>query len=83
MKVVKASVDLATWTLPVKCESCKSDLEVEAGDIKYRYQSDGYHYFCNCVLCNASMHFSEKQIPKIVQQDTIAKRAVKVSSAWD
>lgn len=83
MKIVKASVDLATWTLPTKCTTCASEIEIESKDLGYRYNSDSEHYFCNCILCNGYMTFHEKEIPKIVQRDIIDNRSVKTSSAWD
>lgn len=83
MKIVKASVDLATWTLPTKCTTCASEIEIESKDLNYRYSTDGDHYFCYCILCKGCIVFNEKLIPKIVQRDVTDNRAVKTYSSWN
>jgi hypothetical protein len=83
MKVIKAAVDLKIWSLQQVCPNCSSEVEVEAKDIYYDYDSKGNHWKVTCCLCEHSFRVSEKDIPKLVQADTIKKRYVShPSSDW-
>lgn len=72
MKVIKASVDLKTWTLPITCTKCSSDLEVCAKDIRYDYPK----YLVTCCLCEAVNEIPHKSVPEIVQTDVCKHRYV-------
>ena len=72
MKVIKASVDLATWTLAVTCKNCDSQLELESADIRYDYPS----YLANCCLCDKIITVDGKQVPEIVKTDILKNRYI-------
>lgn len=83
MKIIKASVDLATWTMLMMCPTCSSEIGIEAADLGYRYSPDSRHYFCNCTLCDGYIDFHSDDLPRIVKRDAEKYRAVKTSSCWD
>jgi len=62
------------WKLAKVCADCKSELEIEAGDIVYYAGSDypifrNPVYYCKCGACGQDIDFSEftKDIPKYVK----------------
>lgn len=71
MKVIKASVDLATWTLPVTCKKCDSQLELESKDIRY-----DYCFLTNCCLCDGKIELDVKSLPEIVKNDITKHRYI-------
>ncbi len=83
MKVIKASVDLTAWRLPISCKTCSSDLELEAKDISYEYQTKGDCYHATCCLCKNYIYISESKLPKIVEVDITSHRRISnYSSDW-
>jgi hypothetical protein len=74
MKIIKASVDLETWTHTCDCNKCKSTLEVSSSDIRYRWSSDNCYYF-TCVLCDHRNYLTSKELPEIVKTDVGKHRA--------
>jgi hypothetical protein len=85
MKVIKASVDLAKWNLPVICPKCKSELEVESKDISYDHEvgGGGVSYRAICCLCGGMITMADTQIPEIVKTDVTKNRYISHGSAWD
>ncbi len=74
MKIIKASVDLETWTLPTTCKSCKSELGIEAGDLRHNWTKDGCYYF-KCELCDNTQYLKDSDVPEIVKADAKRHRA--------
>lgn len=75
MKIIKR-VELVPWSVKVKCSSCKSNLEVEAGDLIIvnvgcpRDPSDmDPRAFFTCPVCNSQDNsLRRKDIPDRVWQ---------------
>jgi len=84
MKVIQASVDLATWSREVTCTSCESVLEVESSDISYQWANDSNCYHASCSLCDYKMYFKASDLPKIVIRDAEKNRHINntCSSDW-
>jgi len=83
MKVIKAAIDLKTWSLKWVCPNCTSELEVEAKDIYYDYDSKQPPWKVTCCLCEHAFRIHEDHIPKLVQADCTKKRYVShPSSDW-
>lgn len=81
MKVVKASVDLATWVIQQECITCKSELEICATDIRYRYEIDSNKcYYASCMLCSGIMYINLNFLPQIVRTDVNKHRSDKTYS---
>lgn len=83
MKVIKAAVDLKTWSIKHTCPNCTSEIEVECKDISYDYQFKDSKWRATCCLCEKSFAIEEKDIPKLVQADIVKHRYVSYpSSDW-
>lgn len=83
MKVIKAAVDLKTWSLKWVCPNCTSEVEVEAKDIYYDHVTIHPPWRVQCCLCNHQFRIDEDQIPKLVQSDVTKHRYVSCpSSDW-
>lgn len=73
MRVIKLGTDLDKWRLDVTCGFCKSELEIDAGDIKHRgdpgdYRDPGYdHYWVNCPACSNEITVAETKLPALVR----------------
>lgn len=73
MKILK-QVDVGEWSLRVTCDSCDSELQVEANDVNHQYH-EGYdqrepawdEYYAFCPVCSTKIGFSEDKIPKVVK----------------
>lgn len=73
MKVIKASIDLKTWSSKQTCPNCLSEIGVEAEDIRYFWtQNGGYYYIC--CLCDHREYLKEKEVPEIVKADVLKSR---------
>lgn len=73
MKILK-QVDVGDWSIRATCDSCDSELQVEANDIKFVSHPDygprepGWdEYYVNCPVCSTKIGFSEDKIPKAVK----------------
>lgn len=76
MKVIKASIDLETWSMPHTCDNCKSEVEIEAVDISYDYQVDGKHWLVKCCLCNSPFRLIDTEVPEIVKANVMKHRMI-------
>lgn len=76
MKVIKAFIDLKTWTLKQTCPNCESEVEVESKDISYDYDAKLSHWRVICCLCSHHFRVPEKDVPKLVQADVVKHRYV-------
>lgn len=74
MKIIKASVDLKTWCFETKCEKCKSDIGIEATDLRYKWSMHGCYYFV-CELCNTRQTMKDADVPPIVKADVEKHRS--------
>lgn len=72
MKVVK-KLDIAAWRKRFECKTCESQLEIEAGDVKYEYHSgygrdtDYETWTVRCPVCQTQHNVVKTDIPKAVQ----------------
>ena len=72
MKIVKKT-DTTNWSHKHICSQCDTELLIEKGDIKYKYEPGDFRdpsyesWFCNCPVCSAGIHVPADRIPKAVQ----------------
>jgi len=72
MKIIK-QFDTNNWSVSKTCSKCDIQLEIDSGDIKYKYEpgdirDPGYDcYFCACAICNNVIYILAENIPKAVQ----------------
>jgi len=83
MKIIKAAVDLETWTLEHKCPHCESQLGIEAKDIYHDYDPSGDHWRVQCSLCLGYFRIASELVPKLVQSDATNNRYISHPSSDD
>lgn len=77
MKIIKAPD--TNWTRKHTCANCTAELEVEKGDVKYRYHSGDSRdpsyetWTATCPICKTDFNIPEANLPKAVQVE-IKKR---------
>lgn len=76
MKVIKAAVDLDTWSLKYSCPNCTSEVEVEATDIFHDWDANNSPWRVTCCLCDHQFRIMEDRIPKLVQADARKNRYI-------
>jgi len=76
MKVVKAEVDLETWSQEHTCSHCKSIVAIENEDVHYEYESRGKCYWAECCLCHHRIYFTDDELPKIVIASALKHRKI-------
>lgn len=83
MNVIKAAVDLKTWSLKCVCPNCTSEVEVETTDIYYEWDSNNSPWRVTCCLCDHNFRIVEDDIPKLVQADSRKNRYIRrPTSDW-
>lgn len=67
MRILKQSANAKTWTKKVKCDGCKSTLEVSASDLRKVDDSrDGDYAMCTCPVCHRQITWAQSLIPAAV-----------------
>jgi len=74
MKIIKPSIDLDTWVFETKCPTCKSDIGIEAIDLRYKWNTSGCYYYV-CELCNTRHLMKDVDVPPIVEADVKKHRS--------
>lgn len=73
MKVLKYGDDVKSWRYKITCSFCKSELEVEAIDLRYSGEAGDWHdagwerYECYCAACNDTLSIPANNIPPLVK----------------
>lgn len=78
MKVIKASIDVAAWSIEKECSNCKSILEICCKDISYQageYKKE-LQWQAICCLCKHPIYIPVIDLPKLIQSDIIGSRYV-------
>lgn len=65
MKIIKPSIDLSAWFLAQTCPTCKSQIGIEAKDIRYAWNRAGEYYY-TCELCDTKHYLVTTDLPPIV-----------------
>lgn len=80
MKVLKYSTDPKAWTLAITCGWCKSQIEINADDLRHEGERGDYvdpgwdRYTVTCGACGDSQEVDEKQLPNIIRSYAKRKR---------
>lgn len=73
MKVLKYGSDVKVWRYTLTCYVCKSQLEVEADDLRYAGEAGDWHdagwesYTISCAACGTSLDIPTDKIPTLVK----------------
>jgi hypothetical protein len=74
------------WTLKVTCKECKSELEVEASDVRaLEWESgdcDHTSYTTKCAVCKSSIDLKFHDIAPGVREEAVRKHRKSKKRRW-
>jgi hypothetical protein len=82
MKILKTP-DTKNWKTQVSCTQCTTELEIEFGDIKCKYQSGAYNYSVKCPTCDYEINIPKNSFNKAIETLLNKKAEFPSSSYYD
>jgi hypothetical protein len=73
MKVLKLGSDIKSWQYIIICNYCKSEIEINADDLRYSGEIGDWHdagwetYSCSCPACGNGLEVPPKNVPFLVK----------------